>query len=64
MTRLLSKKHVAQMVCFHPGHVMRLAREGKFPKPIKTGATENCAVRFLEEEIEAWIEARKHARSD
>jgi predicted DNA-binding transcriptional regulator AlpA len=58
MPRLMSKKDVAEMVGFHPEHVMRMARQGKFPRPIKTGGAENCAVRFIAEEIEAWIAAR------
>jgi predicted DNA-binding transcriptional regulator AlpA len=62
MPRLISKKDVAELVGFHPEHVMRMVRQGKFPRPIKTGAAENCAVRFVAEEVEAWVEARMAER--
>lgn len=63
MPRLMSKKDVAELVGFHPESVMRLSRQGRFPKPIKTGATENCAVRFVAEEVEQWIGARMAERA-
>lgn len=58
MPRLMSKKDVAELVGFHPEHIMRLARQGRFPRPIKSGAAENCAVRFVANEVEAWIATR------
>jgi predicted DNA-binding transcriptional regulator AlpA len=60
--RLWSKKQTAALVHYHGEHVMRLARQGKFPRPIKTGASPNCAVRFIAEEVEAWIAARMAER--
>lgn len=60
--RLLSKKEVAACVGFHPEHVMRLARQHRFPQPIKLGGAENCAVRFVAQEVEAWITARMAER--
>jgi predicted DNA-binding transcriptional regulator AlpA len=54
----MSKRDVAELVGFHPEHVMRLARQGRFPRPIKCGAAENCAVRFVADEVEAWIAER------
>ena len=62
MPRLLSKKDVAAQLGFHPEHVMRLARQGKFPRPIKTGGSENSAVRFVADEVDAWISARMGER--
>jgi len=62
MRRLLSKKETAEIVGHHPEHIMRLARQGRFPRPIKTGTAENCSVRFVEDEIEAWISARMAER--
>ncbi|MGH6973238.1 MAG: helix-turn-helix transcriptional regulator [Stellaceae bacterium] len=41
---------------------MRMAREGRFPRPIKLGTAENCAVRFVAEEVEAWITVRMAGR--
>jgi predicted DNA-binding transcriptional regulator AlpA len=63
-TRLLSKRQVAEMTGFHPEHIMRLSRNDRFPRPIKTGNSANCAVRFVETEIEAWIDARRCERAD
>jgi predicted DNA-binding transcriptional regulator AlpA len=63
MPRLLSKRETAEIVGFHPEHVMRLARAGGFPKPIKLGNAANCAVRFLAQEVDAWIAARLAART-
>ena len=60
--RLLSKRQVAENVGFHPEHIMRLARAGRFPRPIKCGSTENCAVRFVADEVDAWINARMAER--
>ena len=62
MRHLISKQETGQRVGYHPEHVMRLAREGGFPRPIKLGAGSNCAVRFDVAEIEAWVEERAAAR--
>jgi predicted DNA-binding transcriptional regulator AlpA len=61
--RLLSKREAAAIVGCHPEHLMRLAREGGFPQPIKLGAKANCAVRFDQGEIDQWLTARKEARA-
>jgi predicted DNA-binding transcriptional regulator AlpA len=63
MMRLLSKRETAKIIGFHPEHLMRLARAGEFPQPIKLGAAANCAVRFVAEEVDAWIVARSAARA-
>jgi len=60
--QLLSKKETAARVGVHPESLMRLSREGQFPKPIKLGNAENCAVRFIEQEVEDWITAKMAAR--
>jgi prophage regulatory protein len=57
--RLLSKKEVAAMLEYHPEHLMRLAREGRFPKPLKATAGGRC--RWDAADIEAWVEERKAA---
>jgi len=59
---LLSKKQVAMLVGIHPESLMRLSRAGNFPKPIKLGDAENCAVRFIEDEVDNWIAAKMAAR--
>jgi predicted DNA-binding transcriptional regulator AlpA len=58
MRQLMSKKEAANFVGFHPEHVMRLCRAGKFPRPIKLGSTSNCAVRFVADEIQTWLAMR------
>ena len=58
MPRLISKRETADILGFHPEHVMRLVRAGKFPQPIKIGKAANCAVRFVADEVGAWIAAR------
>ena len=62
MTTLLSKQEVAARLGFHPEHLMRLARQGRFPKPIKLGSATNCAVRFVANEVDGWIAARMAER--
>ena len=62
MRELWTKQKTAEAVGYHAEHVMRLAREGRFPRPIKMGETANCAVRFVAEEIEAWITGRMAER--
>jgi prophage regulatory protein len=62
MRCLLTKQEVAARVGYHPEHVMRLARTGGFPKPIKLGAADGSAVRFVESEVDVWLEERIAAR--
>jgi predicted DNA-binding transcriptional regulator AlpA len=52
--RLVSKKEAARLTGYHPEHLMRLVRTGKFPKPIRPGGTPTSAVRFVEAELDAW----------
>jgi predicted DNA-binding transcriptional regulator AlpA len=58
MKQLLSKRQAADRVGFHPEHVMRLARAGLFPRPIKLGFAANCAVRFVADEVDGWLADR------
>jgi predicted DNA-binding transcriptional regulator AlpA len=55
---LLTKKEAARLVGLHPESVMRLARNGHFPKPLKYGPNARHSIRFVESEIQEWIEAR------
>ena len=67
MTRLLTKKEVGERLGLHPESVMRLAREGRLPAPIKFGSANNAAVRFdagaldsfLEERRRSWLEEQR-----
>jgi predicted DNA-binding transcriptional regulator AlpA len=62
MKKLLKKKEVAGRIGYHPESIMRMSREGTFPKAIKMGNRPNCGTRFLEEEVDAWIEERLASR--
>lgn len=53
--RFLRRKDAANRVGLSATHVMRLARQGKFPKPVQLG---DMSVAFLESEVDAWMEQR------
>ena len=53
--RFLRMKQVAELVGYHPVHIRRLAKAGKFPKPVPLGER---AVGFVEDEVIAWQEDR------
>jgi len=57
--RILKAKEVAERTSISIPHIRRLAREGKFPKPVSL--TENRSG-WLETEVEEWISncVRKH----
>ena len=58
MQRLISKKEAARLAGYHPEHLMRLVRTGKFPKPVRPGGTAKSSVRFVEAELDAWLAER------
>lgn len=58
MTILLTKKQAGARVGLHPEYLMTLAKQGKFPHPVKYAAESNSSVRFVEAEVSAWIEAK------
>ena len=43
MTNLLTKREAAALVGWHPEHVMREARAGRFPKPISASRSATAA---------------------
>jgi predicted DNA-binding transcriptional regulator AlpA len=63
MMQLLTKQEAGARVRMHPESLMRLAREGRFPKPLKATASAKSGVRFVAAEIEEWIAERMGARS-
>ena len=63
MRQLLSKRQTAERIGYHPEHLMRLSRSHGFPAAVKLGNAPNCAVRFVADEVEAWLSARIDARS-
>jgi predicted DNA-binding transcriptional regulator AlpA len=65
MDRLITKQQAGALLGLHPESVMRLARQGRFPSPLKLGAGVRGRVRFSQEQIRAWLEAlqlRQQAR--
>lgn len=57
--RLLSKKHVREMVLYSPQHIARLEAAGQFPKRVRLGA---ARVGWVEQEVLDWLTARIAAR--
>jgi len=53
--RLLSKKHVREMVLYSPAHIQRLEDAGKFPKRVRLG---QGRVGWIEQEVLDWLAAR------
>jgi predicted DNA-binding transcriptional regulator AlpA len=62
MEKLLSKREAGALVGIHPESIMRLAREGKFPKPIRLGSSQRCRVRFIAGEVDRWQSERMAER--
>ena len=57
--RFLKKREVAQRVGYHPVQIMRLVKNRKFPQPVRLN---DHTVAFLEEEVDAWMQARVEER--
>jgi prophage regulatory protein len=57
--RLMRLPDVMAVTALCRDSVYRMAREGRFPKPIKIG---DRASAWLEPEIQAWIERRAASR--
>ena len=51
-SKLLKAKDVSELTSISRSHLHRLAREGKFPKPIKIGENRSA---WLESEVQEWI---------
>jgi prophage regulatory protein len=63
MTRvLLTKQATAERLGVHPEHMMKMVRQGRFPKPIRMGDSFRHAVRWAEDEVDAWIAVKLAAR--
>lgn len=57
--RILRINSVASRVSFHPVHLRRLIKDGKFPAPIRLGENR---VAWIESEIDAWLESKREER--
>ena len=55
MLIFLRKNQVAARIGYSQSHLMRLVRQGRFPKPIRLSATIPA---WPENEVEAWQQAR------
>ena len=61
LPRMLTRKELRQLVPYCPQHVLRLEKEGKFPKRIKIGKRR---VGWWLHEVLAWIAARNMEQVD
>ena len=57
--RLLRINAVAESVEYHPVHVRRLIKAGKFPAPIRLGENR---VAWIKSEIDEWLEMKRQVR--
>ena len=55
LERLITRHELRQMVPYTPQHILRLEKDGKFPRRVQLGANR---VAWLLSEIEAWVAAR------
>ena len=53
--KFLTVRQAAERVGYHPVHIMRLVKAGRFPKPVKMN---KFAVRFVEDEVEKYMKER------
>lgn len=51
----MSELKTVKGIFYHPQHIRRLVKEGKFPAPIKIGENRNA---FLDTEIDQYIEEK------
>ena len=58
MTVLLNKREAAARIGVNPHTLVRMAKGGRFPAPVRLGDHPLAEHRFIESEVEAWIEAR------
>ena len=58
MSRLLTKRQLNTVkgIPYHPEHIMRLVRQGKFPAPFRLNDSPTSRVFWREEEIDAYID--------
>lgn len=61
---LLTKKEVAFRLKCHPESLGRMVRNGAIPDPIRLGDADNAPVRWVESEIDKFIEEQMSERKD
>ena len=62
MSILISKSTAATACGYSEVHIMRLAKKGSFPTPVRLGNSPQHAVRFVKSEVDAWIDDRVAVR--
>ncbi|HUK08523.1 MAG TPA: AlpA family phage regulatory protein [Stellaceae bacterium] len=60
--QLMTKKEAGEFVGLHAESVMRLSRQGRFPKPIRLGASHSSSIRFVRREVEQWLTKQMQER--
>ena len=58
MNVLLNKREAAARIGVNPHTLVRMAREGRFPVPVRVSDYTLAEFRFVESEVEEWIAAR------
>ena len=56
LPRVISKKELLKLVPYTPQHILRLEKQGKFPKRIRIGARR---VGWWLHEVLAWLDLRR-----
>ena len=56
--KILRKEAVSEKVGYTAVHISKLAREGRFPLPVKLGPGPKARVVWIESEVDAWLEER------
>jgi prophage regulatory protein len=59
--RLITRHELRQIVPYTSQHILRLEKQGKFPRRVQVGANR---VAWLSSEIEAWVATRVAERDD
>ena len=59
MHRIVTRKELREMVPYTPQHILRLEKQGKFPKRLQVG---DNRVGWLLSEVQAWIAERAARR--
>jgi len=62
MSILIDKSTAAKACGYSKVHIMRLAKQNRFPKPVRLGNSPQHAVRFVKSEVDAWIAERMAER--
>ncbi len=62
MIVLLNKRDAAARIGVNPATLMRMAKEGRFPVPVRLSDHLLAEHRFIESEVEEWVQDRIAAR--